>query len=174
MDEKAAEYSWAERLGLLLKERGYTLTTAESCTAGGIGAAIASVPGSSSYFKGGVISYFTEVKERLLGVKHDTVERFGVVSRETVYEMAAGVAKLLGADCALSVSGVAGPGRGDDDPEVGTIWLGAYVAGRFAAKKIEKDFGSRHANMENAVHEALQLMCRLLDSAILTAVANGE
>lgn len=164
MDEKAAEYGWVERLGLLLKERGYTLATAESCTAGGIGAAIASVPGSSSYFKGGVISYFTEIKERLLGVRHDTVERFWVVSRETVYEMAAGVAKLFGTDCALSVSGVAGPGRGNGDPDVGTIWLGAYAGGHFSAKKIEKNFGSRHANMENAVHEALQLMCRLLES----------
>jgi PncC family amidohydrolase len=120
MDEEPLEI----RLGKLLLLRGLRLAVAESCTGGLIGHRITNVAGSSAYFIGGVISYANEAKLRLLGVRGETLEKHGAVSRETVLEMASGVRSALAADVGIAVSGIAGPGGGTPEKPVGTIWIG--------------------------------------------------
>jgi len=114
----------AETLVELLKARGMTCATAESCTGGGVGAAITSVPGSSAVYLGGVVSYDNSVKRGVLGVAEDTLADHGAVSPECAAEMAAGVRRLVGADIAVSVTGIAGPGGGTRDKPVGLVWFG--------------------------------------------------
>lgn len=111
-------------VGKSLRENGLWLAVAESCTGGLLGHLVTNVPGSSEYFKGGVISYAYEVKRDLLGVSMETLENKGAVSEETVLEMARGVRKELKADIGLSVSGIAGPGGGSIEKPVGTTWIG--------------------------------------------------
>ena len=118
----------AERLVALLGACGMTCATAESCTGGGIGSAITSVPGSSAVYLGGVVSYANEVKSGVLGVKEETLARVGAVSSETAEEMAAGARRLTGADIAVSVTGIAGPGGGSPEKPVGLVWFGLASA----------------------------------------------
>ena len=101
-----------------------SLATAESCTGGLIGDRITDIPGSSDYYLGGVIAYANRTKEHILGVNSETLERYGAVSRETVIEMAQGARQALGAQIAISVSGVAGPGGGTPEKPVGLVWIG--------------------------------------------------
>lgn len=110
-------------VGSLLKSRGKTLALAESCTGGLLGQRITSVAGSSDYFRGGVVAYANDVKESLLGVRADSLARHGAVSEEVAREMAEGARRRLGADLALAVTGVAGPGGGTEEKPVGTVWL---------------------------------------------------
>ena len=112
------------QIGNLLRSSGQKLATAESCTGGLIGHRITNIPGSSDYYLGGVVAYAYEAKVALLGVSWDTLHTFGAVSRETVLEMARGARKALGADMAVSVSGIAGPGGGLPGKPVGTTWIG--------------------------------------------------
>ncbi len=111
-------------IGALLRARGLKLATAESCTGGLVADRITDVPGSSDYFLGGIVAYAYEAKVTLLNVSWSTLRGFGAVSRETVLEMARGARKALGADLAISVSGIAGPGGGLPHKPVGTTWLG--------------------------------------------------
>lgn len=110
-------------LGDKLCELGLTISTAESCTGGNIAQMLTAVSGSSSYFKGSVVSYATEVKEKVLGVSHELVEKHTVVSEEVAVAMARGVRKHLGTDIAVSTTGVAGPAKGEDGKEIGTVWI---------------------------------------------------
>lgn len=110
--------------GELLRSHGWRLAVAKSCTGGLVGHRLTNVPGSSDYFLGGVISYANDAKVRLLGVRWDTLETFGAVSRETVLEMAHSVRQLLSADIGLSVSGIAGPGGGTPEKPLGLTWIG--------------------------------------------------
>jgi len=103
---------------------GKTLVTAESCTGGGIGAALTSIPGSSNIYKGGVICYTNWVKENVLGVDPEVLGKYGAVSRPVAGAMASGVRKLLNADVSVSVTGLAGPGGDDYGNEVGTVYIG--------------------------------------------------
>ena len=112
------------QIGNLLRSSGQKLATAESCTGGLIGHRITNIPGSSDYYLGGVVAYAYEAKVALLGVSWDTLHTFGAVSRETVLEMARGARTALGADMAVSVSGIAGPGGGLPGKPVGTTWIG--------------------------------------------------
>lgn len=114
----------AEKLVELLKARSLTCATAESCTGGGIGAAITGVPGSSAVFAGGVISYSNEVKRGVLGVSAENLERFGAVSPQVAAEMAAGARRLMQTDLAVAVTGIAGPDGGTPEKPVGTVWFG--------------------------------------------------
>lgn len=111
----------------LLQERGFTLALAESCTGGMIGRRITSVPGISRYFLYGFVTYSNEAKEKFLGVKKETLERYGAVSAETAAEMAAGARRAGGADCALAVTGIAGPGGGTPEKPVGLVYIGLAV-----------------------------------------------
>ena len=110
-------------IGKLLKAQNYSLATAESCTGGYIAHLITSIPGSSAYFKGSVVAYTNEIKEQMLGVSPETLEKHGAVSEETVFEMATGIIKQFKADCAIAVSGIAGPDGGTEEKPVGTIWV---------------------------------------------------
>ena len=114
----------AERLVELLKARGLTCATAESCTGGGVGAALTAVPGSSAVFLGGVVSYANAVKRDVLGVSAATLDTVGAVSPETAAQMADGVRRLAKADLAVSVTGIAGPGGGSAEKPVGLVWFG--------------------------------------------------
>src|SRR6185369_13993636 len=111
------------RVGHTLLQRNLTLAVAESCTGGLIGHRLTNVPGSSTYFLGGVISYAYDAKERLLGVSHTTLYDFGAVSEQTAREMARGARRALGADVALSVTGIAGPGGALPGKPVGLTWI---------------------------------------------------
>lgn len=114
----------AERLVELLRARGLTCATAESCTGGGVGAALTAVPGSSAVFLGGVVSYANAVKRDVLGVSAATLDTVGAVSPETAAQMADGVRRLAKADLAVSVTGIAGPGGGSAEKPVGLVWFG--------------------------------------------------
>lgn len=110
-------------LGKILKEKKLSISTAESCTGGYIAQLLTSVPGSSTYYKGSVVSYATEVKKNLLNVSEETIEKHTVVSKEVALEMAKGIRKKLYTDISLSTTGVAGPSKGEDGKEVGTVWI---------------------------------------------------
>ncbi|MEW6235303.1 MAG: competence/damage-inducible protein A [Candidatus Omnitrophota bacterium] len=114
-----------EKTGGLLAHRGETLCVAESCTGGLLGAQIVSVPGSSDYFLGGVIAYGNSAKQNLLGVRGDTLQNFGAVSRETACEMALGAIQRFSADWSAAITGIAGPSGGTPQKPVGTVWIAA-------------------------------------------------
>ena len=150
-----------EEIGALLKEKHLTMATAESCTGGGIAALVTSVSGSSSYFNGGIVAYQNEVKEQILKVNAETIEKYNVVSAQTVEEMAKGAMKALHADCAVATSGIAGPTGGDEERHVGTIWIAAAYADKVVTMKQEGDQG-RAKNIERAIKNALSLLAKLL------------
>jgi PncC family amidohydrolase len=152
------------RLGELLRQRGLRLAVAESCTGGLIGHRITNVPGSSTYFIGGVISYANEAKVRLLGVHWGTLEEFGAVSQETVLEMARGVRSLLAADIGLAVSGIAGPGGGTPGKPVGTVWIGLSAPDHEQAWSYRFE-GDRVQIKEQAAEGALRRLADYLDGA---------
>jgi competence/damage-inducible protein CinA-like protein len=145
----------------LCRGRGWTLATAESCTGGMVAARLTSVPGSSDVFLGAVVAYANEVKERELGVAHETLERHGAVSPETAEEMAAGVRARLGADVGVSVTGVAGPGGGSAEKPVGLVYV--HVETPEASRGIEFTYGQdRDSIRRRATVAALHLLRRLL------------
>ncbi len=150
----------SREISLILWKAEQTLSTAESCTAGQISAAITSVPGSSTYFKGGVVSYTNEVKTSLLGVPAELLEEKGAVSEEVAREMAQGAMRELHTDYALAVTGYAGPGGGDEAP-VGTIWIAVGNADELITRKLEGDDG-RDVNLQRATFTALQMLLNLL------------
>lgn len=141
----------------ILKERGFTLTTAESCTAGKLAGRIMNVAGASEVYNEGYITYANAAKEKLLGVKHETLETYGAVSEQTAAEMAIGAAKEAGANAALSVTGIAGPGGGTPEKPVGLVYIGCYVEGKVTVKKCLFK-GNREKNRDSAVVQALTLL----------------
>lgn len=151
-----------EEIGELLKAKKLSLSTAESCTGGGIAALVTSVPGSSEYFKGGIVAYANEVKEELLGVRPETLAAYGAVSRETVVEMAKGAMNRLKTDCAVATSGIAGPGGGTPEKPVGTVWIAAAYKNEIVTMKQEGDEG-RARNVEKAIKNALRLLKNRLE-----------
>lgn len=145
------------RVGELLRKRGLRLAVAESCTGGLLSHRITNVAGSSTYYIGGVTVYAYEAKVRLLGVRWETLEKYGAVSRETVLEMAQGVCRAMAADIGISISGVAGPGGGTLEKPVGTTWVG------LCAPDYEQAYhhlwsGDRLAIKEQAAQAALQIL----------------
>lgn len=145
----------------LMWKDGITLATAESCTAGNLAAAITAIPGSSHYYKGGVVAYANQVKENLLHVDTHTIETCGVVSEETVCEMVKGAMDTLNTDYAIATSGVAGPGGGTPETPVGTIWIAVGSRKKIVTMKQEGDDG-REQNIVKATCSALHLMRDLL------------
>jgi nicotinamide-nucleotide amidase len=110
-------------VGRLLKQQNKTIGTAESCTGGGIAYALTSVPGSSAYFMGSVVSYDNRIKQELLGVKKETLDTYGAVSEESVREMLQGALQQLKTDYAVAVSGIMGPDGGTEEKPAGTVWV---------------------------------------------------
>ncbi len=153
------------QMGEILRSRGLKLATAESCTGGLIADRITDVPGSSDYFLGGVVAYAYEAKVGVLGVSWDTLKAYGAVSRETVLEMALGACRVLGADLAVSVSGIAGPGGGLPDKPVGTTWIGLVTPGGQWARKFVWD-SDRRGNKELSVDAALELVMDYLNGTL--------
>lgn len=151
-----------EKIGECLKDKGMTLSTAESCTGGGIAALITSVPGSSSYFKGGIVAYSNEVKMNLLHVSPQTLEKHGAVSRETVIEMAKGAMEALKTECAVATSGIAGPGGGTLEKPVGTIWMAVACRDKIVTRKEEGDLG-RIENVKRTIQDVLAMLCSELE-----------
>lgn len=139
----------------LLYNSDKTLGTAESCTGGRIAEAIISVPGASNYFKGGIISYTNEIKERLLGVSHEVLEEQTAVCEEVAKEMVLGAIDALHVDFAVSATGVAGPTGGTPGIPVGTIWLGYGSKDDVRTIKLSEDFG-RDINLAIATNTALK------------------
>jgi nicotinamide-nucleotide amidase len=148
-----------------LRERGLTLGTAESCTAGLVAARGANVPGASDVLLGGVVAYADDVKQRQLGVPAAVLEAHGAVSAETARAMAEGVRSALGVDVGVSVTGIAGPGGGSPEKPVGLVYVG--VAGPAGSEAVEHRFGEagRDNVREWSVTSALQLVRRVVTSA---------
>ena len=148
--------------GRLLQERGATLATAESCTGGKIASLITAVPGSSNYFKGGIIAYDNNVKVNVLGVSTETLSLNGAVSREVVQQMAEGARRLMQTDYAVATSGIAGPGGGTPEKPIGTVWIA--VAGPTATTtKLLHTIGDRRRIIERSAANALNLLRLVLD-----------
>ena len=144
-------------------KEGLTLATAESCTAGNIAAVITAIPGSSHFYKGGVIAYSDEVKVNLLGVNPETLEKNGAVCEEVVIEMAKGAMKSMNSDCAVATSGIAGPTGGTPEKPVGTVWIAVTMKDKVMTMKASGDEG-RNKNIENASLNALQMLQKLFQN----------
>ena len=138
---------------------GKTLATAESCTGGMIGAALTAVPGSSAVYKGGIISYWSEVKESVLGVDGEILRRFGAVSAPVAEDMAKGARKALEADVAVSVTGLAGPGGDEFGNPVGTVFVG-YADAEKAIVQEYHFIGNREEVRLQAAVAALELILK--------------
>lgn len=127
--------SMEQIVGRLLRSKNKKISTAESCTGGYIAHRITSVPGSSAYFEGSVIAYSYEIKEKILGVKKETLEKYGAVSEQVVLAMANGVNKNFNTDYSIAASGIAGPDGGTPDKPVGTVWIAIATPEKTFAKK---------------------------------------
>ncbi len=143
-------------IGLASARHRTTIATAESCTAGLLGAALTSVPGSSRVYLGGVITYSNSVKQRLLGIPHPTLERWGAVSPQVAAAMASSVRALLGATIAVGVTGVAGPGSSERKP-AGLVYVALASSRTTRIERLEVDRG-REGNRSAAVALALRLV----------------
>lgn len=144
-----------EKLVALLRNKKMTVTTAESCTGGMISATLVNVPGASRVLNEAYVTYSNEAKMRLLGVSKATLDTVGAVSEETAYQMAQGAAKAANADCAISVTGIAGPDGGTPDKPVGTVYAGFYVCGDITVVRYQFD-GDRFTVREKTVQSVLE------------------
>ena len=151
-----------EDIGNLLRKKDLTISVAESCTGGLIGYNLTSVPGSSDYFKGGVIAYSNEIKTNLLSVSPLTLKKFGAVSSETAGEMASGVKKLLKTDVGISSSGIAGPTGGSEDKPVGTVALGVDIPQKIITNMVHLE-GDRNDIRKQATLRVLEMLKILLE-----------
>ena len=144
-------------IGNMLRGKKLTLSVAESCTGGQVAHLITSVPGSSDYFRAGIVAYANEVKVNDLGVRPETLARYGAVSEATVKEMASGVREKFNTDIGVSTSGIAGPGGGTADKPVGTVWIAYADKDQVVARqlKLSKD---RMINIRVASTNALNLI----------------
>lgn len=163
-DELATGRALAAQLGLLLLQRDLTLSLAESCTGGLIASLITDIAGSSTYFPGGVVAYAYEAKERLLGVRHETLMAHGAVSFETAQEMASGAIRLFGVHMALAVTGIAGPGGATPDKPVGLVHIHLSAPGVEIGERHIWD-ADRIGNKVLSAEAALRLAIRYLQEA---------
>ncbi len=147
LSREISQYIW---------ETGKTMGTAESCTGGRIAESIILVPGASNYFKGSIVSYTNEIKEKLLHVDHQLLEEKTAVCEEVAIAMVKGAVKTLNVDYAISATGIAGPAGGTPQIPVGTIWIACGNADDIITMKLEEDLG-RDRNLENATSKALEL-----------------
>ncbi len=146
----------AERLGARLIATHHRLVTAESCTGGWIAKTVTDVAGSSGWFDCGMAAYSYEAKQALLGVRPETLETHGAVSRETVIEMVSGALVNSGASIAVAVTGIAGPGGGSDGKPVGTVWAAWKKRGGYARAEVFHFEGDRDDVRRQTVAAALQ------------------
>ncbi len=150
-----------EELVKYLTENKLTITTAESCTGGMISSTLVNVPGASWVLNEAYVTYANEAKEKLVGVSHETLEKFGAVSKETAYEMAEGAAKAANADCAIAVTGIAGPDGGTDEKPVGTVYAGFFVKGTVYVERYNFT-GSRYDVRRQTADKAVSRLYEIL------------
>ncbi|PWJ44366.1 competence/damage-inducible protein A [Sediminitomix flava] len=146
-----------EVVGIILKQRDMTVATAESCTGGNVANKITDISGSSAYFKGGIIPYSNEIKMDQLGVRAETLEKYGAVSEQTAKEMAENVRKKFNASVGISTTGIAGPTGGTPDKPVGTIWIG-YSDGKKTEAKLLNITRGRKINVQYTTTAVLRLL----------------
>jgi len=151
----------AEQLGAAARAHHHTLVTAESCTGGWIAKTLTDIAGSSHWFECGLAAYSYEAKQALLGVRPETLEHHGAVSRETVIEMVSGALVHSGASLAVAVTGIAGPGGGTDDKPVGTVWVAWKRRGGYPHAEVFHFGGDREAVRRQTVAAALRGMTLL-------------
>ena len=145
----------------LLKEKKLTIATAESCTGGYISKRLTDIPGASEVFLGGLVTYSNESKINLLGVNAETIEKRGAVSRETAYEMASKVAKKMGADIGVGITGIAGPGGGSEEKPVGLVYAGVCFKGETEVFELPRRKNSTRERIRlSAASSALDLVRR--------------
>lgn len=149
------------RVGEELKKRNATLVTTESCTGGYVAHLITTVPGSSAYFKGGIVSYANEMKEEVLHVSADTLNKHGAVSEETVKEMAGHARKIFKTDYAIATSGIAGPDGGTPEKPVGTVWIAVATPEKIITRKLQLGNKRLHV-IEVAAQSVLHLLLKEL------------
>lgn len=149
-----------EKVVQKLNEKGLVLSCAESCTGGLIAKRITDVSGSSAVFNCGIVSYSNDIKERVLGVKHETLEEYGAVSEQTVREMVKGVLRLSKADIAVAVSGIAGPNSDNTLKPVGLIFLAIAYNNEIKVVQLNNSFSDdiRNQNRKSASDEALRMI----------------
>ncbi len=150
-----------ESLGDLLRERGLTLSTAESCTGGNIARLVTSIPGSSDYFTGSVVAYDNRIKTDVLQVDEDAIAKRGVVSRDVVEQMAKGIMRYYRTDTAIATSGIAGPAGGTKEKPVGTTWICVTYGEKIHSMKYPFG-GNRDRIIAQATYTAMQLLRRLI------------
>jgi len=145
----------------LLKEKGYKIATAESCTGGLLGGALTSMPGSSQFFELGVIAYSNEAKSKLLGVKDRTIHKYGAVSENTAKEMAINIKNIAGTNIGVSITGIAGPDGGSREKPVGLVYIGVSMEkNTYIYKHFFK--GDRTSIREQSVLSAIKHIILLL------------
>ena len=146
----------------LLDAKKLTVTTAESCTGGLIAGTLVNVAGASDVLNEGYVTYSNEAKERLVNVRHETLEKYGAVSEQTAREMAEGAATAADADAALSATGIAGPGGGTKEKPVGLVYIGCYLKGKTTVKECRFE-GNRMENRLHTVETALAMLIEALE-----------
>ncbi|MBC7081571.1 MAG: CinA family protein [Thermoplasmatales archaeon] len=151
-----------ERIAELLKKNNLWIATAESCTAGLIAHTLTNISGSSEYYKGGIVAYSNEIKAKILGVKEETLKKYGAVSEQTAREMAEGAKKVIGADIAIATTGIAGPTGGTEEKPVGLVYIAlATPEGTEVKRFLFK--GDRLENKQNFCNSALQMLLDYLE-----------
>ena len=161
MELKQEISALAAQLGAILTDKCLTITTAESCTGGGISYALTDTPGSSAYIDRCFVTYSNQAKHDLLHVSEQTLATYGAVSEQTVIQMVEGAIKLANADVAIAVSGIAGPGGGSDDKPIGLVWFAFLMDGEL--KVCHQIFsGSRAKVREQAIVFSLEVIINQL------------
>jgi PncC family amidohydrolase len=153
------ENSLEFQVAAVLEAQRLHMSTAESCTGGLLAGTLVNVPGISQWFEEGYVTYSNRAKEKLLGVSHETLERFSAVSEQTAREMAVGAAKAAGADVAVSTTGIAGPDGGTPEKPVGLVYIGCFCAGETHVER-HVFSGDRQTVRTQAVQSALELVLR--------------
>ena len=157
--------SEAEVLVSLLRSRGKTMSTAESCTGGLIGASVTDIPGASEVYLGGIVSYSNDAKESILGVAHDTLSENGAVSEQTARQMAEGAVRVFGSDYSVAVTGIAGPGGATETKPVGLVYISVADGPRtVVTRNVFK--GDRQAVRESTVREACSLLIDMVEGRL--------
>ena len=144
-----------------LKEKNLTLALAESCTGGKLASLITAIPGCSSYFKGGIVCYSNEIKQRILEVDSSLLTKYGAVSQQVVEAMAAGACRIFNVDCVIAISGIAGPGGGTPEKPVGTVWIAVSYKGNVHSQKYHFS-QNRENNILMACNNGIRMLLEMI------------
>lgn len=155
----------SEEIGMELREAGFMIACAESCTGGLLTSMLTDIPGSSAYLMGSVVSYSNDVKSRVLGVSEETLSRYGAVSEETARAMAEGVRRLMQTDIGVGITGIAGPDGGSEEKPVGLVYIA--IADQTHTIVEKNNFsGTRLENKQAAVEKALHMIHDMIRSSL--------